>query len=860
MPNGENDDSINLRSRFFDECAKCVSKKVLENGLDLELTKDNEKWRHGCAWTSPCLDDFYGKLPVGNIVLTAVSGSSHAKSWTPEEKATYMTQDGKLTKLTFELGVRNEFDLKMTPSYALRLLAFFHMAENSSLVKDEKWHVYFDWHNGNNWQLNLCHPICSLPKDLSIAQDVQSQQTWNEAIAAVVQSIPKQVELIRQLRATPIDDLECTENVLRDLLGWYNSNKAGKGETKKFSELPDDVRELVGSKISQLEPDTLPESLAFLRDRPDKPISEVRPPRPANRRQFFKWLDARVESKMLEPPTRQAYIGALSGLDQKAQKLFDDYGIRSVYEIKTSTEAKEFTNKIKDTQWYQNMRPHRQGVAHGGTPLSAALKLYETFLEESEQAQGQNEKPPTTNEHAQQELLTMTLRELFGKPDCNKLLTSSKPVYLESPWGRMENNAWRTLYNAVWATAWAKKKDDIINHGAMVIRKNSEAYYEKPQHYYSLDDQYATYNKYGTCNLIHRIAKLYVTCGVALEDVQVCFLPNAEPVAETTTDADLNTILYGPPGTGKTYHTVAYAVAICTGRPVAEVMAAAKDDYQSVKSEYNGLVLEGRIAFATFHQSYEYGDFIEGIRPEEKGGVVTYSVEPGVFRKFCDEAGDEPCVFIIDEINRGNISKILGELITLIEPSKRESQHVTLPLSGDDFTVPRNVYILGTMNTADRSIAMMDTALRRRFDFVPMAPQPELLPDNVEGVNVARMLEVMNKRIEWLYDADHAIGHALFWTLHGKPTLAELARIFRKKIIPQLQEYFHDDYRKVQLVMGKSKLIQECPLQTNLFMQNVDDELPNAQYHVLPEGHAAWLDSGMYRAIYEQSQVTIGDS
>lgn len=488
----------------------------------------------------------------------------------------------------------------------------------------------------------------------------------------------------------------------------------------------------------------------------------------------------------------------------------------------------------------------------------------------------------------------------------------------------------------------------------------------------------------------------------ALEQIE---LPEVKEIKDMSKGKKLglNTILYGPPGTGKTYNTVRYAVSIC--EPDLDVDSM---EYSDVLAKFKELKdQQGRIEFTTFHQSYGYEEFIEGIKPimvsnSEAGDSkdVKYDVIPGVFKEFCTNAakkkvetkgfdiaedasiwkvtvrsevrqdcfdnnrvridwdfdtdgahgfvydmaagdiilttdgnrrringiavitseeayefGDgedkttrdvkwlakgidvditdinagkmlhrmtaarvpkmkvadivavaseknqaladtvieentKPYVFIIDEINRGNISKIFGELITLIEETKRagadEAMEATLPYSGDPFSVPNNVYILGTMNTADRSIALMDTALRRRFDFIEMMPDTNVLrnieADKVEDLDVAAMLDTINERIKFLYDREHTIGHAFFTGLKDDPTVEKLASIFSKSVIPLLQEYFYEDYQKIQFVLGDNgktneahKFIKDTDVVAkNIFKGSVDDvvDLPEKKYEI----------------------------
>lgn len=302
-----------------------------------------------------------------------------------------------------------------------------------------------------------------------------------------------------------------------------------------------------------------------------------------------------------------------------------------------------------------------------------------------------------------------------------------------------------------------------------------------------------------------------------------------------------NMILYGPPGTGKTYITATYAALICGWYTLDTLKNM---NHSKIMEIYHELEQEGRIGFTTFHQSYGYEDFIEGIRPvldkektdaqnqseeqkSEKSRNLEYTMEAGVFKAFCEKAekSKKPYVFIIDEINRGNISRIFGELITLIEESKRKGEaderSVILPYSGLPFSVPSNVYIIGTMNTADRSIALLDTALRRRFSFVEMMPDTEVLkdikievpemPDTVDKkagkstIDIQKLLEIINQRIEVLYDREHTIGHAYFCGLKKTATLDGLKNVFKKSVLPLLQEYFFDDYEKIAMVLGDNQ-------------------------------------------------------
>lgn len=267
----------------------------------------------------------------------------------------------------------------------------------------------------------------------------------------------------------------------------------------------------------------------------------------------------------------------------------------------------------------------------------------------------------------------------------------------------------------------------------------------------------------------------------------------------------LNLILYGPPGTGKTYRL--------------------KNEFFKRFEDKDGTT---RYDFVTFHQSYSYEEFVEGIKPiigtGSGGQGLSYTVADGVFKQIVNRALADPgnrYAIFVDEINRANISKVFGELITLLESDKRmrwnpesgrwegglrlklpysHAQNPDAPLFG----IPDNLHLVGTMNTADRSIALLDTALRRRFDFREIMPEPELLRKNVPvengiTVDLEQLLEAMNERILFLYDRDHQLGHSY---LMGIETYADLENVFLNKIIPLLQEYFYDDWEKIQMIFA----------------------------------------------------------
>ncbi len=228
--------------------------------------------------------------------------------------------------------------------------------------------------------------------------------------------------------------------------------------------------------------------------------------------------------------------------------------------------------------------------------------------------------------------------------------------------------------------------------------------------------------------------------------------------------------------------------------------------------------VERRYAFVTFHQSFSYEDFVEGIRPEyiEATNTIDYSPKAGIFKEICKKASLHPekeYAIFIDEINRGNISEIFGELISLIEVDKRQNMEnelsVTLPYSKETFVVPQNLNIFGTMNSADRSVGSIDIALRRRFKFIPINPNSKALADelilnhvdpyNVDGINMIKLFDVLNSRLELLLDRNHMLGQAMFMSIRNA---SDIIRVLLEKIVPLLEEYFFNDLQKIQMVFN----------------------------------------------------------
>jgi len=301
-------------------------------------------------------------------------------------------------------------------------------------------------------------------------------------------------------------------------------------------------------------------------------------------------------------------------------------------------------------------------------------------------------------------------------------------------------------------------------------------------------------------------------------------------------------ILYGPPGTGKTYW------ALNTAKQLAAIQNFG-DDFENLSDEEKSAITimsdgkPGSVQICTFHPAYGYEDFIEGFRPMNIDGQLVFERRDGVFKRLCKQASKQDkqnFYLIIDEINRGDIPRIFGELITILEKDKRGIQ-VFLPISDESFVVPDNVYIIGTMNTADRSIALLDAALRRRFGFIELMPDPSILGDTIiRGIPLRPWLEALNQRILQTIGRDARnlqIGHAYF--LEKDRPVAEfshLARIIQDDLLPLLEEYCYEDYEALERILGKGLIDRENQrVRHELFETIKYDDLIQALLSPFPE-------------------------
>jgi 5-methylcytosine-specific restriction protein B len=296
----------------------------------------------------------------------------------------------------------------------------------------------------------------------------------------------------------------------------------------------------------------------------------------------------------------------------------------------------------------------------------------------------------------------------------------------------------------------------------------------------------------------------------------------------TVLDRKGQVILYGPPGTGKTYWAE---------RAAREL--AARSWYgksYATLSEKERAGLAGAVAMCSFHAAFGYEDFLEGFRPIERAGVLLYERRDGLFKQLCDEARRRPQAgfyLIIDEINRGDIPRIFGELLTVLEKSRR-GRPIKLAMSGDTFTVPDNVFLIGTMNTADRSIALLDAALRRRFGFLELMPDSSVLEDAVvEGIPLGPWLDALNERILKSVRRDARnlqVGHS--YLMHGDRPLGDLARlaqVVRDDLIPLLEEYCYEDYEALEGILGTSLVLRHRRrIDEDLFRSGHEGELVRA--------------------------------
>ena len=298
---------------------------------------------------------------------------------------------------------------------------------------------------------------------------------------------------------------------------------------------------------------------------------------------------------------------------------------------------------------------------------------------------------------------------------------------------------------------------------------------------------------------------------------QIALIPRLSGIPgqiQSVLDRKNQVILYGPPGTGKTHWAEAAALTLASysqyGIPFEQLN---QDEIRVVKGDNQGA--EGLVRMCSFHPAYGYEDFIEGYRPQASAGQLVFERHDGIFKKLCEDAtakSTSKFYLIIDEINRGDIPRIFGELLTVIEKNKR-GKPIWLPLSRKQFQVPSNVFVIATMNTADRSIALLDKALRRRFGFIELMPDSSVLGDTIiEGIPLAVWLDALNRRICEFIGRDARnlqIGHSyLLEASRPVTSFSRFVQVLQEDMLPLLEEYCYEDYSTLAKVLGKS-LIDE---------------------------------------------------
>ena len=305
-------------------------------------------------------------------------------------------------------------------------------------------------------------------------------------------------------------------------------------------------------------------------------------------------------------------------------------------------------------------------------------------------------------------------------------------------------------------------------------------------------------------------------------------------------------ILYGPPGTGKTHWAERAAHELAALWNFGEALPALSDSQRDRIMAHNE---QSFVRICAFHPGYGYEDFIEGFRPSLAGNVVHFALQDGIFKKLCKTARDNPDAryyLIIDEINRGDIPRIFGELLTLLEKPKRGTS-VTLPLSGASFSVPPNLFVIGTMNTADRSIALLDAALRRRFGFVELMPDADVLGKAViGGIALGPWLTALNELVVAHVGRDGRnlqIGHSYFLS-GGRPIqeLRQFSRVLQEDVLPLLEEYCYDDWSRLEQILKKGLVdADRGRFRSELFEPGREEDLVQAVLAIAPDVSASFI-------------------